>query len=268
MQYSIGEFSRMSRLTVKALRFYHEQGLLEPVRIDQETGYRYYDDSRLSRARAITWLRSLEFTVQEIKDLLASGRHDDGDLAGLLEHKAGEIARKAEHYRRVKKEIDVFLAREKEIAMIRVKDTVEEKALPDMLIAGMRFTGRYGEVGKKLGTLGRLAGRVVAGGPLSLYYDAEFKESDADIEVAFPVRAPVRAEGIDCRILPGGKMVTLIHRGPYEEIGRTYRRIFDYLGERNLRPSIPSREVYLKGPGMLFTGNPKKYLTEVQVRVE
>jgi DNA-binding transcriptional MerR regulator len=268
MQYSIGEFSRMSRLTVKALRFYHEQGVLEPVRIDAETGYRYYDDSRLSRAEAIKWLRGLDFTVQEIKELLASGLHEDGDLAGLLEHKAREIARKAEHYRRVKKEIDVFLAREKEIAMIKVKDTVEEKTLADLLIAGLRFKGRYDEVGKKLGTLGRLVGRVIAGGPLSLYYDTEFKETDADIEVAFPVRAPVRAEGIDCRILPGGRLVTLIHRGPYGEIGRTYRRIFDYLGERNLRPSVPSREVYLKGPGMLFPGNPKKYLTEIQVRVD
>jgi DNA-binding transcriptional MerR regulator len=268
MQYSIGEFSRMSRLTVKALRFYHEQGLLEPVRIDAETGYRYYDDARLTRAEAIKWLRGLDFTVQEIRELLASDLDEEGDLAGLLERKAREIARKAEHYRRVKKEIDIFLAREKEIAMLKVKDTIEEKMLADMLVVALRFKGRYEEVGKNLGTLGRLAGRQIAGGPLSLYYDAEFKETEADIEVAFPVRKPIRGEGIESRILPGGKAVTLIHRGPYSEIGRTYRRIFDYLGERNLRPSIPSREVYLKGPGMLFAGNPRKYLTEVQVQVE
>ena len=152
--------------------------------------------------------------------------------------------------------------------MITVRDSVEEKTLADMLVAGLRFKGRYEEVGKKLGTLGRLVGRAIAGGPCSLYYDAEFKETDADIEVAFPVRAQVRADGIDCRVLPGGRAVTLVHRGPYEEIGRTYRRIFDYMGERKLRPSVPSREVYLKGPGMLFAGNPKKYLTEIQVRFD
>ena len=267
MEYTIGEFSQASRLTVKALRFYHEQGLLQPARVDGETGYRYYDDGSLVRAQAITWLRGLDFTIQEIRELLADPSREDGDLAGLLARKVEEISRKAEHYRKVRKEIELFLAREKEIQMLQVKDTVEEKTLDDVLIAGLRFRGRYTDVGKRLGDLARRVGRVIAGSALSLYYDSEFKEEDADIEVAFPVRKPLRGEGIDCRILKGGRALTLIHRGPYSEIGRTYKRLFDYLGEKGLSPLTPSREVYLKGPGMLFAGNPKKYLTEVSILV-
>jgi effector-binding domain-containing protein len=91
--------------------------------------------------------------------------------------------------------------------------------------------------------------------------------SAADIEVAFPVRALLRAEGVSCRLLPGGRAVTLQHRGPFQEIGRAYRRLFDHLREKDLRPSLPTREVYLKGPGMLFSGNPKHYVTEIQVLV-
>jgi len=267
MEYTIGEFSQASRLTVKALRFYHEEGLVEPARVDQETGYRYYDDVSLTRARAVVWLRGLDFTIAEIKELLASPAPEDGDLAALLTRKAGEISRKAEHLRHVKREIDLFLAREKEIQMLQVKDTVEEKTLDDILIAGLRFRGRYDEVGKRLGELARVAGRVLAGGAFSLYYDAEYKEEDADIEVAFPVRKPIRAEKIDCRVLKGGRAVTLIHRGPYSEIGRSYKRLFDYLREKGLSPLTPGREVYLKGPGMLFAGNPRKYLTEIRVMV-
>lgn len=267
MEYTIGEFSQASRLTVKALRFYHEQGLLEPARIDGETGYRYYNDGSLVRAQAIAWLRSLDFTILEIKELLASPAEEDGDLAGLLARKAEEISRKAEHYRRVKKEIDLFLAHEKEMQMLQIKDSVEDRIIDDVLVAGLRFRGRYDEVGKRLGELARSVGRLVAGSPFSLYYDGEFKEEDADIEVAFPVRKPLRAEGIECRILRGGRAVTLVHRGPYSEIGRTYRRLFDYLGAKGLSPLIPSWEVYLKGPGMLFAGNPKKYLTEIRIMV-
>jgi DNA-binding transcriptional MerR regulator len=267
MEYSIGEFSQISRLTVKTLRFYQEQGLLMPTRVDGETGYRYYDDARLPRAEAIKWLRGLDFTVQEIKDMLAASVEEDGDLAAFLQKKSEEIARKAEHYRRVKQEIDLFLAREKEIEMLKLKNTIEEKTLPDLLIAGMRFRGRYEEVGAKLGALGRLVGRVIGGAPFTLYYDAEFKEEDAEMEVAFPVRKAVRAEGVSCRVLSGGRAITLVHRGPYGEIGRTYGRVFDRLGEKGLKLSKPPREVYLKGPGMLFPGNPKKYLTEVQIIV-
>jgi DNA-binding transcriptional MerR regulator/DNA gyrase inhibitor GyrI len=267
MEYTIGEFSQVARLTVKALRFYQEQGLLMPSRVDGETGYRFYDDSRLPRAEAISWLRGLDFTVQEIKDMLAGAVEEDSDLAAFLQRKSEEIARKAEHHRRVKREIDLFLAREKEIAMLKLKNTIEEKTLPDVLIAGLRFRGRYEEVGVKLGALGRLVGRVIGGAPFTLYYDPEFKEEDADMEVAFPVKKAVRAQGVSSRVLPGGRAVTLVHRGPYGEIGRTYGRVFDHLAERGLKPSQPPRELYLKGPGMLFPGNPKKYLTEVQVIV-
>jgi DNA-binding transcriptional MerR regulator/DNA gyrase inhibitor GyrI len=267
MEYTIGEFSQVARLTVKALRFYQEQGLLLPSRVDGETGYRFYDDSRLPRAEAINWLRGLDFTVQEIKDMLAGAVEEDSDLAAFLERKSEEIARKAEHYRRVKREIDLFLTHEKEISMLKLRNTIEEKTLPDTLIAGLRFRGRYEEVGAKLGVLGRMVGRTIGGAPFTLYYDPEFKEGDADMEVAFPVRKAVRAEGVSCRVLSGGRAVTLVHRGPYAEIGRTYGRLFDYLGEKNLTPSKPSRELYLKGPGML-PGNPKRYLTEVQVIVE
>jgi DNA-binding transcriptional MerR regulator len=256
MEYSIGEFSRIARLSVKALRFYHEQGLLPPSRVDGETGYRYYGDASLPRAETIRWLRGLDFSIHEIKDVMASD--GGGNLASILE-------RKAEHYRRAKRQIDHLLAREKEIALLTPKRAIEEKTLADMQIAGLRFRGRYDEVGVKLGILGRLAVRVIQGGPFTLYHDADFKEEDADIEVAFPIRAPLHADGVSCRILPGGRAVALQHRGPLLEIGRAYRRIFDHLREKDLHPSLPSREVYLKGPGMLFPGNPKNYVTEVQV---
>ena len=63
MLYSIGEFSRITGLTVKALRFYHEQGLLSPVHIDLQTGYRYYAAGQAEAARAVKLLRELFLDV-------------------------------------------------------------------------------------------------------------------------------------------------------------------------------------------------------------
>ena len=82
----------MSRLTVKALRFYHEQGLLEPVRVDEETGYRYYDEQSLQAAHAIAWLRGMDFAIAEIRELFAGRPQEDGDLTRLFSRKAQEIA--------------------------------------------------------------------------------------------------------------------------------------------------------------------------------
>jgi protein phosphatase len=54
---SIGEFARRSRLSPKALRLYDGRGLLSPARVDELSGYRYYEDAKLHQARLIATLR-------------------------------------------------------------------------------------------------------------------------------------------------------------------------------------------------------------------
>ncbi|MDQ0371935.1 MerR family transcriptional regulator [Cellulomonas humilata] len=68
---TIGEFARRSGLSLKALRLYDARGLLEPVRVDPASGYRYYDPEQLSRARTISLLRRLEMPLGTIADVLA-----------------------------------------------------------------------------------------------------------------------------------------------------------------------------------------------------
>jgi DNA-binding transcriptional MerR regulator len=62
--YTIGEFSRITGLTVKTLRFYHEEGLLEPASIDPQTGYRHYDRSQIDTARVISYLTEIQMIVE------------------------------------------------------------------------------------------------------------------------------------------------------------------------------------------------------------
>jgi DNA-binding transcriptional MerR regulator len=67
---SIGEFARRSRLSLKALRLYDERGVLVPSRVDQASGYRYYDVSQVDEARLVVMLRQLELPLAAIKELL------------------------------------------------------------------------------------------------------------------------------------------------------------------------------------------------------
>ncbi len=68
---SIGEFARRSRLSVKALRLYDELGVLIPARVDEASGYRYYDAAQLEAARLVAMLRQLDLPLAAIKELLA-----------------------------------------------------------------------------------------------------------------------------------------------------------------------------------------------------
>src|SRR5437879_731761 len=89
--YSIGEFSRVTGLPIRTLRFYQEKGLLVPATVDETSGYRYYDPGNVEKARVIIALRALEFSLEEIGAILRE--HDDeADILDHLERQKAELA--------------------------------------------------------------------------------------------------------------------------------------------------------------------------------
>ena len=82
--FSIGEFSKITRLPIKTLRYYHERRLLVPANVDVGSGYRYYNGANIERARIIVTLRGLEFSLEEIGNILADC--EDGRAGSRLPH--------------------------------------------------------------------------------------------------------------------------------------------------------------------------------------
>jgi len=266
--FSIGEFSRLSGLTVKTLRFYHEKGILVPARVDEDTAYRYYDEANAERARLIARLRAMAFPLDDMAAVLACD--DEADILEVLARHRADLARKARAYRRIAASIDQVIRNEREArSVMRETDyDVVEKSVEAQWIAGVRMKGHYSDCGKGFAKIGRALGRHLTGKPFCLYYDGEYREGDADFEACVPLKGPFEAEGISVRELPGGRCVTLLHRGPYDTLGRSYEKILAHIRDRGFEVVLPTREVYLKGPGMLLRGNPKNYLTEIQILLQ
>ena len=84
--YKIGDFSKMSKVTIKALRYYEKEGLLKPVFIDQNTGYRYYETSQLVEISKIISLRQAGISIKEIKKIL-----NGENIVTILESRKKEI---------------------------------------------------------------------------------------------------------------------------------------------------------------------------------
>lgn len=268
--FSIGEFSRITGLSIKTLRHYHEKGLLAPPLVDERSGYRYYNPQSVERARVITQLRALDFGLAEIAGML-EGSADEADILYYLEGQKQTIERQMRRQRGIVSALEQIIRKEKEAkrAMEDAKAEVTEKRLEPLLCAGVRMQGKYSECGKGFARIGRALGRFLCGKPFCLYYDGEYREEDADFEACFPVKQGAQGKDeIAVRELPGGQCVALLHQGPYEELGRSYEKILGYIQDKGYKPQLPSREVYIKGPGMIFRGNPKKYLTEIQILIE
>lgn len=265
---SIGEFSRVTQLTVKALRLYHEKGLLIPDKIDLDSKYRFYRSSAIEKALTIKQLKDMGFSLGEIKKILHECR-DDRQMVALVEGKLKDIDEAIRQYHKMKQNLSIFLRRTGEdppgTGEHAEPPEIKREEIPAIHVCSIRFKGRYHEVGQHFAALSRTCGRFAVGKPFSLYYDDGYKEDGADIEACVPVGREVTAEGILCREIQGGKAATVLHRGPYRELGGSYRRLYEYCRENHLEQRMPVREEYLKGPGMIFRGNPNKYLTKLIV---
>ena len=174
---------------------------------------------------------------------------------------------------------------------------VEMKTVPAMDVVTVRYRGRYDEMGSRIGLLFRFCGRWVGGPVFALYRDPEYREDDADIEVCLPLKGQSAEKArrsverflkgslsacpddsreaemesgdrIAIRNVPQATVLSIVHVGGYDTIGEGYRKIGDEMARREIRSTPPSRELYLKGPGMVFRGNPAKYRTEIQMPVE
>jgi DNA-binding transcriptional MerR regulator len=261
----IGDFSTLSQVTIKTLRYYDEQGLLRPAFVDAVTGYRYYAVSQLPRLHRILALRDLGFSLDQIGSILNDGVTAD-QLRGML------LLRQVEQQAKVEGE-QLRLARlrarlsliEKEQDM---SNEVVIKEVPAQWIASVRETiPNYPSVGK-------LYGEVAAGVPagsfsigVALWHDPEFRDHDVDAEAGFYLKQPVEASGrVQVHELPPVTVASAMHHGAYSRLSQAYDALLRWVGSSGYVVAGPIRELYLQ-ISMPVRQDDESYITEIQVPV-
>jgi DNA-binding transcriptional MerR regulator len=109
--YSIGEFSKVTGLSVKALRFYHERGILIPSSVDETTGYRFYDAAKVEKTRVIMRLRQMEFSIEDIAAVLGECS-DEGDILNYLERQKNVLQQRIQEDRDIVRSLNEIIAKE------------------------------------------------------------------------------------------------------------------------------------------------------------
>lgn len=272
--FKIGEFSRICRVPVSALRYYADIGLLEPQHIDPFTNYRYYSASQLPRLNRILALRDLGLTLDQIKQALDEQLSPEA-MRGMLRMKQVEIER---HVEEEQARLNRVAARIKQIEQ-------EGKTMPEQDIILKSIDPIYAltirEVVAEPSAVGTLLGESFAafgprgiqpaGPPVAIFYDEEFKPAHLDVEIVLPV-APNVTENVpmdnnrqlEVRTVPGtDTAASIIHKGDYDNLTATYNAIARWIEDNGYRITGPSREVYLTAPG-----DPAGTLTEIQYPVE
>ncbi len=135
---SIGQFSRLTGLTIKTIRLYHEKGLLPPSWVDRESSYRYFTERDVERARAIADLKTLELSLAEIKELLDEFG-DEGGVLTFLESQRQKIEAKRAHLAGVARALDRMIQSERAALELwrSAPHEVIEKDLAPVLVGGL-----------------------------------------------------------------------------------------------------------------------------------
>ena len=186
---SIGEFSRLSRLSPKALRLYDELGLLVPDHVDAATGYRWYADTQLDQARVVALLRRIGVPLAQIKDMLAL---DPVSAAGQVrDYWAGTETEHAARRELAGYLVDRLDGKKPAMYEVAVRDIPARSLLSLMRHAHqdeVMQMGREFFIHRMMrGGIARVDG--IAGAPFTIYYGEVSGDSDGPVEFCWPVPA-------------------------------------------------------------------------------
>jgi DNA-binding transcriptional MerR regulator len=277
--FKIGEFSRLTRVTVKMLRHYDEIGLLEPSLVDAPSGYRYYEAAQLPRLNRIIALKDLGFSLEAIQTLLGGAPED---RARLFQERRAELERSIERETARLRQLDALRSTAPPGIDLGRHDVVL-RAVPACLMATIRQ--RVTALGDPVAALfERLEAHVAAqraramASPLMILHDDEYRESDLEIEVAVPLTRRVDQAGdVTVREVEGSPtMACVIYPGGYEQMSEVLQVLLAWTGRHGMRIAGPLREVYVRFaadqgtyrlPGAFLASRASEFVTEVQLPV-
>ncbi len=269
--FKIGDFSKLSRVSVKTLRYYDERGLLKPVTIDRFTGYRYYSADQLPRLNRILSLKDLGLSLEQIA-LLLDQELPTAQLRGMLRLKQVELTQQVEEGRARLARVEARLRQIEQEGRMPVYEVIL-KQVPPLRVAAIRETiPTYSEQGPLWNELYAYLGQqhLQVNGPcLAIYHDHEYCERDVDAEICQPVDAPVTDGRIKIYDLPEVEtMASVVHHGSFDTLNQAYDALTIWIQANGYRINGADREIYLHTGNGPIRQDDAAYVTEIQFPVE
>jgi DNA-binding transcriptional MerR regulator len=263
----IGRFARLTGLTVTALRHYDLIGLLQPARVDEETGYRYYTLAQARDGEAIRRLRELELPLGEIGALVDA---DEGELRDALRAHRARLEGKLVATAQIVAELDRVIERREPLVaefkhMIRFELHVDDVDGLEALVVRDRaqsdelssvIPSQIEEVGGYLKELG-----VTPAGPPFCVCPMPDEKGVAEVQTGWPVAGVPGRGRIEAVTYPPTRALVLKHEGPYESLSRSYRLMEEVMRDNDLRAAGDPREHYLSDPAEVT--DPNDYETRI-----
>ena len=267
--FRIGEFSKLTQVSVRMLRYYDEAGLLKPAEVDRWTGHRLYSVEHIPRLDRIRYLRDSGFLISEIALALEM---DDHALLVSLNKKCLEIEQAIQ--KEQERLLKIAVAKEEiQGSKSELHYHISMKSIPACQVLSLRRTVptyySEGDLWKELSAFAEKEEIEISSDTFTIYHDTEYREQDVDMELCAPVKkAGENREPFCFRMTEAvPAMASTMVYGEFSNIKKAYLAFAKWLQKNsNYQMSAPVRQIVHRGP---WNENaPAKYLTELQIPVE
>ncbi|KQY60757.1 hypothetical protein ASD11_10160 [Aeromicrobium sp. Root495] len=248
---TIGDFSRATLLSAKALRHYHRLGLLEPATVDPGTGYRTYGVEQVPDAQLIRHFRSLEMPLDVIGQLL---RAEDAERTALIAAHLQRMEDRLAETRDAVTALRGLLASEGPTVVVRrTVEATPALVLRDVIALddlGEWFAAAQAEIDEALTASG-----ATPSGPLGGLWSSELiLDEGGEVALFRPVAAADGLPGlrrVRYEVLPSATFAVATHRGPEATVAQVYAELGQHVARHETGLAGPVRESYLSGvPGV------------------
>ena len=267
----IGDFARLSQVSVVTLRYYDEMDLLKPVKVDNFTGYRFYSADQLPRLNRILALKDLGFSLDQIKLMLADGLSLE-QLRGMLKMQRSEVEKRLSDEQGRLYRIEARL-RQIEMENKMPNYDVVIKTVPAMLVASRRVTiPTNDQVPQYLGPAFteaydyiRKQGARDTNPCIALWHSPADVYENEDAEAVVPIDRPLEGnDKVKVYELPSTQVASVVHQGNFEDFTQGHAALLEWIDANGYQIVGPYREVYIKHDKSHLSDS----TTEIQFPVE
>ena len=267
----IGIFSKLSRISVRMLRYYDENGLLIPGEVDPSSGYRYYHECQLMEAERLLALREMGFGVEAMGEILRA-YHDPAALEQFLRVRRKELRAELEKTRRRLALLETTLERVGKDGFT-MEYNVVCKELPSRKVASLRdiIPGFWqeGELWRRLMEETAAQGLQLAEPcySIAIFHDSEFKEENVDVEVQMAVKGEYKdTASVRFRMAEPQRIASVTYQGGYEQMGQVNQALVTWIAGNGYEINGPMFNIYHVGPAQ--TPDASQWVTEVCMPVQ
>lgn len=261
----IGEFARLGNVSIRALRFYHEEGLLAPAHVDPASSYRSYDARQLRELQDIRLYKDLGFSLAEIRELLRE-KPSPVELHGILNERRVQLKQRIEEDLGRLAKIDARMQTTDGGANELDWCVQLQEIQPVWVVASREKIRRYDEADEMFIELERRVGReVLAGKRAAFWHTCEKDGPQIDCEAVRFLKRPMSPlRGIRTYQMPAGRVASVFHLGTDQTIPQAYRALHVWIKRNGFVSEGPKCEIYWIEPQ---EGKREESLTEIRLPI-